>query len=117
MPLDAARTRAQVLGQGVVAPTEARNGAVTARPSTPDNTGASERRPPYWSDSPVLTIRMLTPNEAAIENERKMREYEARYGMSSADFYEQYKAGQMPDCFEMSDWAGLCYVMADNSMP
>ena len=39
--------------------------------------------------------------------------YERKYGMPSAEFYERYCAGELPEAPyapEYFDWAGLCFM-------
>jgi hypothetical protein len=56
-------------------------------------------------------IRRLSPEtlrEALLELER-------RYGMSSPDLYDRYRAGDLGDGADSPDfvhWAGLCYMAA-----
>ena len=41
--------------------------------------------------------------------EQEMRDFEARYGLASSDFYLAYESGQTPadvDWFDASVWAG-----------
>ena len=42
--------------------------------------------------------------------DRRLREYEQQYAMSSADFLDRYQAGELGDAEPMMDWAYLCSV-------
>lgn len=42
------------------------------------------------------------------------KEYEKKYGMSSAVFYEKFQQGQMDDSEETLMWAGLCEMLEKN---
>jgi hypothetical protein len=37
-----------------------------------------------------------------------LAEFEARYGLSTTEFWEQYRAGQMADTADHTEWNALC---------
>ena len=45
--------------------------------------------------------------------ERDMREFEQRYGMESAVFYQRFEAGELGDDVDFFEWAGLCELRQD----
>jgi len=47
------------------------------------------------------------PIDELLELAEQLREYERRYAMSSADFYEKYQRGEMGDEREIMHWAML----------
>jgi hypothetical protein len=53
-----------------------------------------------------MKVRKLTPEGMAAELDRLEREL----GMSAAEFYDRYRAGQMGDSTDVIHWAGLCYM-------
>ena len=56
-----------------------------------------------------LKIVRLTPDMLRAE----LTAYERKYGMSSADFYARYCAGEFPEAPhapDFFDWAGLCLM-------
>lgn len=42
--------------------------------------------------------------------EAKLREFEARYNMSSQEFYEKVRCGQLEETDEFADWLGYYEV-------
>ena len=54
----------------------------------------------------TLKIRTLTPEMIREE----LASFEHRHGMSSADFWERYCAGQMEEPTEFFRWGALCYM-------
>ncbi len=50
-----------------------------------------------------LKVRKLTRED--IETE--LRNFEGRFGLTSADFYEKYNRGEMGDSVDVIEWAGL----------
>jgi hypothetical protein len=42
--------------------------------------------------------------------ERRLRDYETQYAMSSIDFLDRYQAGEMGDSEPVLEWAYLCSV-------
>ena len=53
-----------------------------------------------------LKIRKLTTEMIHEE----LASFEQRHGMSSADFWERYCAGQMEESTEFFRWGALCYM-------
>ncbi|GEM_PF-343330 len=41
------------------------------------------------------------------EYEAKLKQFEAQYGMSSAEFYQKFEAGELGDAMDFFDWSGL----------
>lgn len=39
--------------------------------------------------------------------ERDLREFEKRYSMDSATFYQRFEAGELGDAMDFFEWAGL----------
>jgi hypothetical protein len=44
--------------------------------------------------------------------ERELRSLEAKYGISSEEFYEKFIRGEMGDSREVVRWSGLCDMAA-----
>ena len=44
--------------------------------------------------------------------ERQLREFEKRYQMDSAQFYEKFNRSELPDTHEMVEWASYCDMAA-----
>jgi len=53
-----------------------------------------------------VEIQRLTDDDM----EKELKEFEVRFGMSSAEFYEKYNRGEMGDSAEVMEWAGLYEV-------
>ena len=53
-----------------------------------------------------LSFRKLTSDDLRVE----LAQLEARHGMSSSDFYERFRAGEVGDSDEIVHWANLCYT-------
>jgi hypothetical protein len=56
-----------------------------------------------------MTIKRVThgsPVEAFDTLVRSLSAYEAKYHMSSADFFSQYKEGKLEDSKDFVEWAG-----------
>lgn len=45
--------------------------------------------------------------------ERDLREFEQRYEMESAVFYQRFEAGELGDDVDFFEWAGLCELRQD----
>jgi hypothetical protein len=45
--------------------------------------------------------------------EQDLREFENKYGMDSADFYQRFEAGQLGDAMDFFEWAGLYELRLD----
>ena len=53
--------------------------------------------------------RQIARDEADLAGiEHDLAEYEARYGMTSDDFWRQYQAGQLEDSAEFMEWSVFC---------
>lgn len=50
--------------------------------------------------------RNIDVNESLESLIARMRELEARYGMSTVEFYARFAAGKMGDCRDFIIWAG-----------
>ena len=47
--------------------------------------------------------------------ERDLGEFEQRYGMESAAFYQRFEAGELGDTMDFFEWAGLYELREDIS--
>lgn len=71
------------------------------------------------SDLMDRTLRKLLSYEAEVSRAQlsqlkvDLAEFEQRYGLSSAEFYRQYREGQTDDRMDYVEWASLVH-MADN---
>jgi len=71
------------------------------------------------SDLMTQTLDKLMEYEANISREqlaeiqKDMAEFEARYGMTSSDFYLRFQAGEADDRMDYVEWASLVQ-MAEN---
>lgn len=71
------------------------------------------------SDLMDRTLHKLLSYEAEVSRtqlsqlEVDLAEFEQRYGLSSAEFYHRYRAGQTDDRMDYVEWASLIQ-MADN---
>lgn len=45
--------------------------------------------------------------------EQELREFEQRYGMKSAAFYQQFAAGELGDAIDFFEWSGLYELRQD----
>lgn len=45
--------------------------------------------------------------------EQELREFEQRYGMESAAFYQQFAAGELGDAIDFFEWSGLYELRQD----
>ena len=45
--------------------------------------------------------------------ERDLREFEGRYDMESATFYQRFEAGELGDAMDFFEWAGLYELRED----
>lgn len=45
--------------------------------------------------------------------EQELREFEQRYGMESAEFYQQFAAGELGDAIDFFEWSGLYELRQD----
>ena len=45
--------------------------------------------------------------------EADLRNFEARHGMASAAFYQQFEAGQLGDTMDFFEWSGLFELWQD----
>jgi hypothetical protein len=41
---------------------------------------------------------------------RELASFEAKHGMTSSQFYNRFRAGELGDDAEFMRWAGLCYI-------
>ena len=51
------------------------------------------------------TITYLSPVDSLVELTKRLSLKEKQYGVSSEDFYYQFKSGQMEDSIEFIEWA------------
>lgn len=56
-------------------------------------------RVPIWEEQEI-PIRQVTPEELKEE----LVFFEQKYGLSSEEFYEKFKRGEIPDTAETVDW-------------
>ncbi|MFZ5920501.1 MAG: hypothetical protein ACOYY3_05555 [Chloroflexota bacterium] len=61
----------------------------------------------------VLDFEMNQIQTDLAATEKDLSEFEYRYHMSTADFFQQWKAGQTDDRMDYVEWASLAQ-MADN---
>lgn len=61
----------------------------------------------------MLAYEADTCQEQLAELESDLAEFEQRYGLSSAEFYKRFQAGQTDDRMDYVEWASLIQ-MADN---
>jgi len=54
----------------------------------------------------VSAVRKLTPELMLAE----LREFEARYEMTSSDFYARYQARELSESTDFVEWAGRCHT-------
>ena len=45
--------------------------------------------------------------------EHDLGDFENRYGMDSATFYDRFEAGELGDAMDFFEWAGLCELRHD----
>lgn len=45
--------------------------------------------------------------------ERDLREFEQRYGLDSATFYQRFEAGELGDAMDFFEWAGVYELRQD----
>lgn len=65
-----------------------------------------------------LTVRKLLEHQVEVDKEQlgefqaELARFETQFGMSSAEFYTRYQAGEMGDSTEAFEWQ-ILYQMAD----
>lgn len=53
--------------------------------------------------------RQIARDEADLEEIRQsLTEFESQYGLSSTDFWERFKAGEMTDTADFMEWNAFC---------
>ena len=57
--------------------------------------------------------RNIDVSESLESLSERMRELEARYGMSTIEFYARFAAGKMGDCRDFIRWAGTFQAYQD----
>lgn len=55
----------------------------------------------------LLTARLEAFRSRLIEYEWDLQTFEERYGIKSADLYEQFEAGQRGDAKDFLEWLGI----------
>lgn len=56
----------------------------------------------------------LSQHKLRLERyDRELREFEQRYGMESAAFFQQFAAGELGDAIDFFEWSGLYELRQD----
>ncbi|HEY89802.1 MAG TPA: hypothetical protein G4N98_08770 [Thermoflexia bacterium] len=55
----------------------------------------------------LLDITLSRRRRCVRRYERELREFEKRYNMKSATFYQRFEAGELGDAMDFFEWAGL----------
>jgi hypothetical protein len=63
-----------------------------------------------WEVPVGLKVRKLSPEMAGAELGEELATLERRHSMTSWDFYERYRAGELEDSDDFARWATLCYL-------
>jgi hypothetical protein len=72
----------------------------------------------YTDEVVDLTVRKLVEHQIQKDEAQlaglseDLARFEQRYGMSSADFFARYQAGQMGDDADVFEWNALCKMHA-----
>jgi hypothetical protein len=57
-----------------------------------------------------LKVRRLSPTAARDELGKELQSLERKHSMTSWDFYERYRAGELDDSDDFARWAAVCYM-------
>ena len=61
----------------------------------------------------LLDITLSQQRRRLARYETDLREFETRYGMDSATFYQRFEAGELGDAMDFCEWAGLFELRQD----
>ncbi len=61
----------------------------------------------------LLDITLSRRRRRVKRYERELHEFEKRYNMKSATFYQRFEAGELGDAMDFFEWAGLYELRRD----
>jgi hypothetical protein len=61
----------------------------------------------------LLEMTLSQQRQRLERYEHDLREFEARYGMDSATFYQRFEAGELGDAMDFCEWAGVVELRND----
>lgn len=61
----------------------------------------------------LLSVALDRQRQRLKRYEAELSEFETRYGMDSASFYERFEAGELGDAMDFCEWAGVFRLRQD----
>jgi hypothetical protein len=60
----------------------------------------------------AVDITRLSPEMMSAE----LAKFENKYGLTSSEFYDRWRTGEIKESTDFFDWAGLCYMALRNGV-